>query len=106
MNEKPHIANTSLISLIIVAIYIPVITITAEFVPALKNWLATTYGHHWVGKGIIMIMIYAVAFAALYLVFRSRRKEVSVAYIGIATGISIVSSLTITLFFVYEYLIH
>ncbi len=106
MNEKPHIVNAALVSFILIAIYIPAITITAEFVPPLKSWLATTYGHHWVGKGIIMMIVYGVLFVALSMIFKAQKKELFGNLVQVSSIMAVLSSLVITVFFIYEYLIH
>jgi len=106
MNEKQHIVNAALISFILIAIYIPAITITAEFMPPLKNWLATTYGHHWVGKGIIMMIVYGALFVTLSIVFKIQGRQLMPRLISISAGMAVLSSIIITFFFIYEYIIH
>lgn len=41
--------------------------IGAEEIPALKNWLKATFSHHWLGKGALALMAFAVLSALLRL---------------------------------------
>lgn len=42
-------------------VFIMAITITADFQPAFKDWLKETFTHHWVGKGILAVVIFILA---------------------------------------------
>lgn len=42
------------------------LTVLGELNPPLKNWLTTTFSHHWIGKSVISILVFAVSFALLW----------------------------------------
>lgn len=90
---------------IISLIYIPAVTIVAELVPPLKDFLKNTFWHHWLGKGVILLAL----FPLLSLAF-SKTKDGSAEheekYLTALLGLSVLSALSIFFFFTYEYLKH
>ncbi|TET90086.1 MAG: hypothetical protein E3J35_07635 [Methanomassiliicoccales archaeon] len=62
------------VALSIVALSIAMMTIASELSHDFKEWLAFP-GHHWVGKGILAVVIFLVTFAVV--LFLSRIKEVT-----------------------------
>jgi len=51
---------------LLTTVAIMVMTLGAELYPPLKTWLAATFGHHWLGKGIISIVIFLAVIALSY----------------------------------------
>jgi hypothetical protein len=47
-------------------VFAAAITVWAELAPGLKNWLKDFSGHHWLSKSILMLVVYALGFAAFY----------------------------------------
>lgn len=41
-------------------LFITLLTIAAELNAPLKGWLAATFTHHWVGKGILAMALFAL----------------------------------------------
>ncbi len=41
-------------------IFIALATMGADLYAPFKTFLATTFGHHWVGKGVLSIVVFAV----------------------------------------------
>lgn len=64
---KIKIASTAAMSAILAVFFVTVITIAAELWPPLKEWLRTIFTHHWVGKSILVIVLY---FLRLFFIFR------------------------------------
>ena len=58
MNRKLKLTESIILSSIAVAIFIPIITITAELAAPLKEWLKNTFYHHWVGKSLIAVIVF------------------------------------------------
>src|SRR3989344_6855759 len=58
----PHTRTITafLISGIVTAIFIAAITIGGELAPAFKDWLKTTFYHHWLGKGALAVILFFV----------------------------------------------
>ena len=52
--------NATVLSAIITIIYITTITVAADLYPPLKEFLANVFSHHWIGKSITAILIFAI----------------------------------------------
>ena len=51
---------------IISVLFVVVITIWADLAPALKDWLKSVTGHHWVTKSLGVVLVYLVALFLFY----------------------------------------
>jgi len=65
MGNKENIVRSTLISAGVAIAIIVVLTIGGELNPPLKNWLASTFIHNWIGKGVVS----SAAFLLSILVF-------------------------------------
>ena len=106
--ERPITVYALLPAFIITAVFVGVITILGELyivdgVKTIKGWLADTHGHHWVGKGIWTMIIFAAVSFMGYLSLKLRSKEAPTKLIYWAGHTAIIVSIAITLFFIYEY---
>ena len=45
---------------LVVMLFITSLTIAAEISPALKDWLKVSFSHHWVGKSVLAIALFAL----------------------------------------------
>lgn len=61
MDKKIKLVNSILLGAIITIIFVVAITISAELIPALKDWLKNTFSHHWVGKSILSLAFFAIS---------------------------------------------
>lgn len=68
--DKPRLIIASAYAATLTIIFVVVITIWAELAVPLKDWLKTFSGHHWTSKSILSVLLYFVATAVLYPVFR------------------------------------
>lgn len=91
--------NAAVISAIFTIIYITVITVAGELNPSLKDFLAKTFSHHWIGKSITSFLIFAI-FAGLFLILRLKIKPSSL--LNLLTAVSIISALILFVFFAWE----
>ena len=48
------------IAAMVTSVMLAVLIISAEEVPALKDWLKATFYHHWLGKGALAIAVFIV----------------------------------------------
>lgn len=82
-------------------ITVAVLTIAGELHKPLKNWLADTFYHHWVGKGVIsFIGFYILGYILSFMVPGNRDKVASIL-VGLF-WVSLLSALAITGFYLYE----
>ncbi len=106
-NKHTHILYSAVRSAIVVAIFIAVVTIAGELLPPLKGWLKETFFHHWIGKGVLSILLF-FALATLDYMYVSGKKEVSVASaLMILFWVSFIAVFSILGFYLYEvFLVH
>ncbi|MEK7109290.1 MAG: hypothetical protein AAB919_02535 [Patescibacteria group bacterium] len=51
----------------VTALALAILIVGAEQLPALKGWLKATFYHHWLGKGALGLMLFAVVAVLLRL---------------------------------------
>ena len=102
---KSKILHSFVISAVITVIFIVVVTIAAELTPPLKDFLKTVFYHHWIGKGIVSLGIFAII-GVLCLIFPLGKKDYWISFwIWMLAIAALIGSLAITGFFIYEALI-
>jgi len=99
---KCKIINSFVVSAIIVVIFIAGITIVTELFSNVKSLLADTFVHHWIGKGVLAILLF-LALAFLYNLFHcEHEREKTPMLIAILAIVTILSFFVILGFYVYE----
>lgn len=58
--QRTTLANAMVWSANLTTGALTILVIVAELVPGLKDWLGATFSHHWLGKGILEILFFAV----------------------------------------------
>ena len=71
----------------------------ADLYPPLKEFLANVFSHHWIGKSITAILIFAI-FTGLFLVLKPKTKPSFL--LNLLTAVSILATLVILTFFTWE----
>jgi hypothetical protein len=92
------------IAAIVAIVFVTVATVLGELYKPFKNWLKETFYHHWMGKGIIAIVV----FYALGFIGRAKSKDTDEALVTILRAvfwITLIGVLAITGFYLYEYFI-
>lgn len=93
---------------IVSAIFVTLITILGELVSPVKSFLAEQHHHHWVGKGIWTVVLFAVISFVHYVAKMKRlttTEQVSRS-IMLLGHVLILSAVILFVFFLYEYAIH
>jgi hypothetical protein len=101
-NLKFNIVYAAAIGTITAVIFITIITIAADLYLPLKNWLADTFYHHWIAKGVLSIIIFLIAGFLLWILPIRADEEKIGRLLKILSWLLIVGALAIFLFFVYE----
>lgn len=101
--ERPIVTHSLVVSVLFSAVFITAITIIGELNPPIKNWLAETHGHHWVGKGIWTIILFVVVAFTEYLRLKITHTPVSARMVLLAGYAAIIGSVLMTLFFTGHY---
>jgi len=100
--EKSYEAPVGAATLV-TTLAILVMTIGAELYPPLKAWLASTFGHHWVGKGVISIVIFVVVMALSYPILTKTPRSMASWSNRLFAVVILVTAIIIG-FFMYEFL--
>jgi len=98
-NIKLRILNSIIIGAIAAIIFIIVITIAGDLYLSLKDWLKNIFYHHWMGKGILAIVIF---FIFGFIFNKETGEEKIVKNFSILIWSSIIGSLIIFGFFIFE----
>src|SRR3989344_3235407 len=97
--KKFKLLYASAVAASLAILFATVLTITAEFLPTLKEWLKGISGHHWTTKSIFTMAVYAVALIACYFVpHTASLKRVRGAIIALCV-ITILGTLALLGFF-------
>lgn len=103
MDKKLKIVNSFIAGAIVASAFIAGATIGGELYKPFKDWLAGTFYHHWVGKGVLAVLIFlAVAFVHGFIVKHPTEERVRKSLL-VLFGVLVLSSLSILLFFLYEF---
>lgn len=80
-----------------------VLTVVKELFAPLKNWLAATFGHHWTGHGVVLLITWVILVAIFYAAFKKRNPDYYKLTLGIL-GSTVLSILVIVAFYTMHYL--
>src|SRR3989338_306289 len=94
------------IAAIVTLVYIPLITILSELVKPVNDFLKKIFWHHWVGKGVILILLYAVIAGILSTHRFEDTAESDRKFIAVLSLLMILGGLSIFIFFSFDYAIH
>ncbi|MCK5332473.1 hypothetical protein KAJ41_01255 [Candidatus Parcubacteria bacterium] len=108
MIEKSKILNSFIVGAIASVVFIVLITIVADLVPPLKDWLKDNFYHHWIGKGILASLIFLLT-QSLMTIYSQRKssKKNLIESLWILNLVSIFGVLVLFVFYVIEtFLLH
>ncbi len=83
-------------------VVISVLTIMADLEPKLKDWLKETFAHHWVGKGILALIVFVVVTIAVSAIAKKISEEKIVIAVKVLGIVTILSALVLIAFFLFE----
>ncbi len=79
------------IATITTSVMLAALIVAAEEIPALKNWLKATFYHHWLGKSILALGLFAV----ISLILRFKGDTPRLSTIIIVETIAVILSVCI-----------
>ena len=86
---------------VVAIIFVTVATVLGELYSPFKDWLKETFNHHWIGKGVIAIVIfYVLGLFNFHISDDSEDKMVSI--LRILYWVAFIGVLVITGFYLYE----
>lgn len=105
---KTHLLNAAIKATALCALFVTAITIIAEYQAPLKEWLKVTFTHHWIGKSVLAVVVWAVATILITLGTRLLREQKTdqslINALYMASVICVVSAFSMTIFFILHYL--
>lgn len=90
----------------IAVVFLVFLTILAELQVPLKDWLKTTFSHHWIGKGVLTAALFIVAGFLLSSRRRNSDEEEASRWIVVLAWTVILGTVVLYFFFLYETLRH
>lgn len=102
MQKQTKLLHSAICAAAVTTIFIAVITLYAEFSPPLKDWLKTTFTHHWLGKSALSAILFiAVTFFGYFFPLKTGEETIR-KRILLLFWVSLASALIIIVFFGYE----
>ena len=98
MSPKESSVKNHVMASIVSIVAVTVMTVYAEINEVFKNWLKSVFSHHWVGKGIIALVIFFV-FAHL---IKLESKRETVYLVNLLVAVAVLCSGALLLFFIWE----
>ena len=103
MDKRLNMINSFIAGAIASSIFIAAATIGGELYKPFKDWLAGTFYHHWIGKGVLAVGIFLVIALLYGFIVKHPTEERVRKCLMILFGVLVVSSLAILLFYLYEF---
>jgi|SRR3990172_7632185 len=100
--NKDKLVLSIIKSAIITIIFIALITIGADLYVPLKDWLKATFSHHWVGKGILSAILFAVLIVIFNFVIKDSSIKKVTKKLYILFWVTGLSGAAIVAFFLWE----
>lgn len=105
MDKKFKIIYAVALGAIVSVIFITVITIAADLYLPLKGWLKNVFSHHWVGKSVLATIVFlGISFLALFLPIRAEEEKI-IKVLRCLIWLTILGTLAIFGFFIWEALL-
>jgi len=105
MDKKNKIIFSITIGAIAAVIFITAITIAADLYLPFKDWLKNNFHHHWVGKSVLAVAIFFAASLFIRLLPISMDDNKVEKVLKLLFWLTILGSLAIFGFFVWEALL-
>lgn len=100
--NRTKIASGIISGAMLSIVFIAVVTPVADLLPALKNALKETFGHHWVGKSILAALLFGVGSVVCPALSSTTSEETIWRKLNQLILITIAGAAVITLFFIWE----
>ena len=104
MEKKLRLISSVISSSILTIVFVTAVTIGGELYAPLKNWLASTFTHHWLGKSVLTAGLFVVVTSILAVIPRETSTTFSLGRrIQRLNLITVVATLVLIGFFIYHY---
>lgn len=87
---------------IVSVLWVSASTIIGELNAPFKNWLKTSFTHHWIGKGVIAVVLFAALSVLVVFIARKNQKLNIQPALTLLVVVTVLGTLAITGFYFYE----
>lgn len=102
MNTKTRWIIGALQAATVAVVLVAVLTVAADLVPALKDWLKSTFSHHWIGKGVLALIAFVLVLGIASPLTKNASAQRLEKWVNILTLTTVICSLVIIGFFILE----
>lgn len=105
MEKKLRLVSSVISSSVLAVVFVTVITISGETYAPLKNWLASTFTHHWLGKSVLTAGVFVIVTIILTIIpYRETSTSFSLGRrIQRLNLVTVVATAALVGFFIYHY---
>jgi len=101
--SNPRLLVASVAGYVVAALFNSLLVILKETQEGVEDWLVNTFGHHWIGHGILVVLTFIIATGISYGAYKGGAEEKLYGKLLVAIlGATIVSVAIIALFFLAE----
>jgi heme/copper-type cytochrome/quinol oxidase subunit 2 len=99
-----RILVSATIGYIVSALFNSLLVIVKETREGVHDWLASTFGHHWIGHGILTILTFIIVTIITYSIYKNEKADerLLARLLWSIVGVTILSALIILGFFLAE----
>ena len=106
MNNN-QISKGALLGATVSVVFVTVVTIVGDLYAPLKKFFADSLGHHWVGKSVWAVVIFALITIGTAYLNRNKAEDVDLSrYVKWLTRAVLAGVLLLVAFYLYEYWSH
>lgn len=99
---QPKTQTSLALSASLAILFITGFTLVDEKTPAVRAWLTATFTHHWVGKSVLGLLVFLVAWVILRALPVQAEERQVVVYAKLLTLVTIFSTAALVVFFAIE----
>lgn len=94
--------SVAAISAIFTIFFITAVTILADLLPSLKNWLKASFSHHWIGKGFLAAILFLLLMGLFSKIQRQPENGTTGGYLRFVSYFAIACVIILFGFFAFE----
>ena len=102
MDKRLAILNACMWGAIGAIIFVVVVTVAADLYLPLKDLLKGIFSHHWVGKGILAVLVFGACSLVTFPFSLNASAQRTTKHLTYLFGVSVAGALSLFIFFVYE----
>lgn len=102
MADRKKVLSAATAGATVTIVFLTLITVMADLQPALKDSLKSAFTHHWIGKGILAVVVFFIVWLTMLAQKRQPDDQRLSAGLMTLTWTAIVGTVILFSFFIYE----